>query len=119
VEKAQAIADNLGEKRLTVVPLGAYSPGTASGAHLVVNTLSVPFRQEGGWLADFSAVAGALFYDLRYGGMPSDFTYYAGELKSPSMDGRGMLLYQGARAFRLFCGQEAPLEVMRESLTHS
>lgn len=117
VTKVRSIADNLGEKRVSVVPLDGYSPGTATGAHLVVNTLSAPFRQEGGWLADLSAAAGALFCDLRYGGMPSDFTHYAGELKSPSMDGLGMLLYQGARAFQLFCGQDAPLEVMRGSLT--
>ena len=66
-----------------------------------------------------SAAAGALFYDLRYGKMPSDFLTYARELKSPGLDGLGMLLHQGVRAFRLLTGEEPPVEVMRKALINA
>jgi shikimate dehydrogenase len=33
------------------------------------------------------------------------------------MDGVGMLVHQGARAFRIWTGREAPIEVMRQALT--
>jgi shikimate dehydrogenase len=59
VSWAQALAGN--NKNVTVLPLDGSLP---AGTDLVVNTLSVPFRQEGGsWLADLSPAAGALFYD--------------------------------------------------------
>jgi shikimate dehydrogenase len=33
------------------------------------------------------------------------------------MNGIGMLLYQGARAFEIFTGEKAPVEIMLEVLT--
>ncbi|MBS4020830.1 MAG: shikimate dehydrogenase [Dethiobacter sp.] len=115
-EKAVALAASLGSNIISVFSLEDGYSRAVSGVGLVVNSLSVPFRREGRWLADLSGAAGALFYDLRYGAMPSDFLDLAKELGSPARDGLGMLLYQGVRAFYLFCGREAPVEVMRKSL---
>lgn len=113
--KAQLVADSLHPpKKASILAL---TPGTKpeiSGAHLIVNTLSVSFRHGNNWLLDLSPAQGALFYDLRYGKMSSDFLVYAAELKSPGLNGLGMLLHQGARAFQLFTGQAAPLQIMRE-----
>ena len=116
--KAEQMAESLGAQSFLVLPLLPFIPASAvAGAQLVVNTLAAPFRRDdGGWLLDLSMASGALFYDLRYGKMLSDFLVYADELKSPGMDGLGMLLHQGARAFRLFTGEEPPVEVMRKAL---
>jgi len=117
VEKAEQIAELLGVKNFGIFPLLSVPADALAGAQLVVNTLAAPFRRDdGGWLFDLTAASGALFYDLRYGKMKPDFLDYAGELKSPNLDGLGMLLHQGARAFRLFTGEEPPLEVMRKAL---
>lgn len=113
LEKANIIAA-LGPEKFTVQPLNS-NPDLA-GTALVVNTLSIPFKREGGWLLDLSPAAGALFYDLRYGKMPADFLTYAREIKSPGLDGLGMLLHQGARAFKLFTGVEAPVREMNSCL---
>ena len=117
-EKAETLAAALQQpQKVKVQQLIPGDSPDLSGTCLVINTLSVPFKQEGGgWLLDLAPAAGALFYDLRYGNMPSDFLDLAKELKSPGVDGLGMLLYQGVRAFQLFTGQEAPVEVMRKAL---
>jgi len=121
-DRAQALAADIkrrmpaGQTRLTALPLAANLQEPLSGAALVVNTLSVSFRREGEWLADLRPAAGALFFDLRYGKGADDFLALAKELASPAMDGLAMLLYQGARAFSLFTGHEAPLDVMRQAL---
>ncbi|EEG78445.1 shikimate dehydrogenase [Dethiobacter alkaliphilus] len=117
LENAEQLAESLGQAHtFSVIPLiSNYSPSIYS-ADLVVNTLSIPFKQEDGdWLVDLSSAAGALFYDLRYGKMPSDFLTYAKELKSPGLDGLGMLLHQGARAFELFTGTKAPTDIMKKA----
>lgn len=118
--KAEQIAEALGAQNFRIFPLSSLPADALAGVKLVINALAVPFeREDGEWLLDLSAAAGALFYDLRYGKMPSDFLTYARELKSPGLDGLGMLLHQGVRAFRLLTGEEPPVEVMREALVKS
>ncbi|NLP36967.1 MAG: shikimate dehydrogenase [Firmicutes bacterium] len=120
VEKAEKLADVLAAPdKVRVMPLIQSSAPEIEGADLVINTLSVPFYSQDKWLLDLSAARGALFYDLRYGKMPSAFLDYAQTLGSPQLDGLGMLLHQGARAFTLFTGKKAPLEVMRQALLPS
>ncbi len=114
-EKADVLAAAMAPDVIKVFSLADDYRCALSGAGLVVNSLSVPLRQEGSWMADLSEAAGAFFYDLRYGAMPSDFLALAKELGSPACDGLGMLLYQGVRAFYLFCGREAPVDVMRKA----
>ncbi|NLN06848.1 MAG: shikimate dehydrogenase, partial [Firmicutes bacterium] len=99
VGKAEQLADALGSPgKITVLPLEPQSAPDLSAAELVVNTLSIPFNSGGRWLLDLSSAAGALFYDLRYGDMPSAFLDYARQLGRPGADGASMLLHQGARA---------------------
>ena len=119
VEKAEQLAEDLGQAHsFSVIHLLSNFSPSIYCADLVVNTLSIPFKQEGGdWLVDLSCAAGALFYDLRYGKMPSDFLAYAKELKSPGLDGLGMLIHQGARAFQLFTGTQPPIDIMKKALS--
>lgn len=118
VDKARQLAETLDPQNVTVLPLIPGQPPEIADTTLVINTLSVPFRQEGGeWLLKLAPAPGALFYDLRYGHMPSEFLTYAQTIKSPGQDGLGMLLYQGARAFRLFTGEEAPVNVLQTAIS--
>ncbi|HHU31017.1 MAG TPA: shikimate dehydrogenase [Firmicutes bacterium] len=117
VEKAKELAAALGAgDKISIFPLKADAVPDLAEAELVVNTLSVPFKQRGSRLVNLEQAKKALFYDLRYGSMPSGFLDYAKELGRPGVDGSGMLLHQGARAFILITGREAPLEVMRKAL---
>jgi shikimate dehydrogenase len=114
LEKAQQISSLL--PKVTVFSLQDDYKTAITGANLVINTLSVPFKKEGEWLVDLSSTTGALFYDLRYGNMPSDFLHYAKELNNPGLDGLSMLLHQGARAFTIFTNQKPALDIMRKAL---
>lgn len=115
-EKAQTLANSLGSEKIKILPFQHEPYDEIEGTSLVVNTLSVPFKQEGGWLLNLNNTQNALFYDLRYGKMPSDFLTYAKEQNNPGLDGLGMLLWQGVRAFELFTGVKAPVDVMRAAL---
>ena len=117
IEKAEQLAAALGvPDNLHIQPLLPKSSPDLTGTHLVVNTLSTSFKTNDMWLLDLTSAKGSLFYDLRYGKMPSAYLDYAKELNSPGLDGLGMLLHQGARAFTLFTGKPAPVEVMRSAL---
>lgn len=121
-DRAQALAADVreragtGQTRFSIQPLSGELQVPLSGADIVINALSVSFYREGKGLADLRPAAGALFFDLRYGAGAADFLALAKELASPAVDGLAMLLYQGARAFRLFTGEEPPLDVMRRAL---
>ncbi len=121
-DRAQALAADVQKRMdtsktlLSALPLTGNLQEPLLGAGLVVNALSVSFLREGKWLADLRPAAGALFFDLRYGAGAADFLALAKELASPAVDGLAMLLYQGARAFRLFTGEEPPLDVMCRAL---
>ena len=68
-----------------------------------------PMPMDPGLLAPYQLVC-----DMIYGLTP--FRRAATALGCATCDGRGMLLHQGARAWEIWTGQPAPLEVMREAL---
>jgi len=87
------------------------------GVGLLVNSTSV------GWEGDelpvsLEAIAalpdGALVMDLTY--RETSFLRVARARGLPTRDGAGMLLHQGARAFELWTGQDAPVEIMRAAM---
>ena len=57
-----------------------------------------------------------LVFDTVYGSGCDKFREEAEAAGTKWSDGLGMLLHQGAAAFSLWTGQEAPLEIMREAL---
>lgn len=115
VTKAERLVQLLGN-HVYCQQLIPYSTLELTDVDLIINTLSIPFKEQGKWLLNFTSFQRALFYDLRYGQMPSDFLTFAQTINAPAMDGLGMLLHQGARAFTLFTGKEAPLAAMRSAL---
>ena len=59
---------------------------------------------------------GLLVFDTVYGAGCVNFQAEAAAAGARWSDGLGMLLHQGAAAFRLWTGLDAPLEVMRDAL---
>ena len=82
-------------------------------ADLVVNAAAVPLHLDAGLISK-----GTLVYDIVYGQERSDLADQVRGRGARWADGRSMLLHQGALAFELWTGRQAPVEVMREALYH-
>lgn len=59
---------------------------------------------------------GQVACDLVYNPVETQFLQRAGRAGAVTVDGLGMLLYQGALAYELWTGTTAPVEVMRKAL---
>lgn len=89
-------------------------------AALVVN--SIPLGLHGVAFPPFDYSASprdCLFYDLVYQPEPTLFLQRASQARRTTLDGRRMLLHQGALAFELWTQQPAPLRVMSRALSHA
>jgi shikimate dehydrogenase len=58
----------------------------------------------------------AIVYDLIYSPRPTELLKMASEHGCDAIDGLEMLIYQGAAALKIWVGQEAPVDVMRQSI---
>ena len=112
---------SLGPTQLVSASLEALrDPARMKRAALVVNGISLGLHND-----TFPALAygatprGCLFYDLVYGPQPTVFLQRAYHAQRPTLDGRRMLLHQGALAFELWTGHPAPLRVMSSALARS
>lgn len=84
---------------------------------MVVNCTPVGLGgQELDALAYDATGRGCVFVDLVYGPTPTPFLARARRLGRRTLDGLGMLLHQGALAFTLWTGREAPLATMAAAL---
>ena len=84
---------------------------------LVVNATSVGLN--GKDFLDYSVEAtpeDCVHFDLVYSEEPTPFLRMAQALKRPTIDGRHMLVHQGAAAFKLFTGRRAPVDVMAKAI---
>jgi shikimate dehydrogenase len=80
---------------------------------LVVNC--TPVGLKGGDFLGYTAKAtprSCAHFDLAYGRDLTPFLRLAAKAGRPTIDGRHMLVHQGAAAFRLFTGKRAPIAVM-------
>jgi shikimate dehydrogenase len=60
-----------------------------------------------------------MIFDTVYGAGPTPLLMAANEAGARGADGAAMLLHQGARAFELWFGREAPLTTMRTALNRA
>jgi shikimate dehydrogenase len=84
---------------------------------LVVNTTSVGLG--GGEFLDYDADAtpeDCVHFDLAYGESTTPFLALAAKAGRPCIDGRRMLVHQGALAFKLFTGRRPPVDVMAQAI---
>lgn len=84
------------------------------GANLIINATPLEDIEKGGYAFRFEHIApGAVVYDLKYSQRPSLFLRRAAESGALTFDGKGMLIYQAALAFRIWTGIDPPLDFMR------
>ena len=112
---------SLGTTQLASVPLDALqAPTLMKRTALVVNSIPLGLHNDTFPALDYSATPRrCLFYDLVYSPQPTVFLQRAHHAQRPTLDGRRMLLHQGALAFELWTGYPAPLRVMSSALTRS
>ncbi len=92
-----------------------------SSFDLIVNTTSVGLHKKDKALLLSSHVPSAksgkkYFIDLIYNPAETEFLKLARKKGHKTHNGLSMLLYQGARAFEIWTGKKAPVEVMRKAL---
>ncbi len=90
-------------------------------ADLVVQASSVGLHPDEetetlSWFDPSSLSSDALVCDLIYNPSPTRFLALAAARGCRTMDGLGMLLYQGTQAYTWWTGREAPVAVMRQAL---
>lgn len=84
---------------------------------LLVNCTPIGMKQEDHLLVNPELIhKDLLVYDLIYSPVETRLLWVARERGAVCSNGLGMLLYQGAAAFKIWTGQNAPLEVMRQAL---
>jgi len=81
---------------------------------LLVNATSIGWQADETPLADPPVKPGILIYDLVY--RPTRLLHEGASRGAQVLDGRGMLVHQGALAFTRWTGKVAPITVMRQAL---
>jgi shikimate dehydrogenase len=125
-ERAAFLVDDLAEafpaSQLTFEPLNSETLAALQGnVDMVINTTSVGMHPESDtcpWPADVPIPLDTIFYDLVYNPLDTLFLRLARATGSHTIDGLGMLVYQGAFAFKMWTGQPAPVEAMRQVCVH-
>lgn len=122
--KAQALVRTyraLGKTQVEAVPLESLQdPTLLKKAGLIINCTSVGLDREAFPEVAFDATPRTcLCYDLLYRPDLTSFLRQARAARRAILDGRRMLLHQGALAFSLWMNQPAPLEAMTKALTRA
>lgn len=109
-----------GTTRLCAEPLDVLRDGGAlRRATLIVNCIPRGPDDDFPTLDYRSTARHCLFYDLTYGPRPTRFLRHAARTGRSTLDGRRMLLYQGAASFELWTGHAAPLRAMSSALSRA
>jgi shikimate dehydrogenase len=134
-EKAQSLAADLQRRRTSterdLLAVKSLSPDSGEFAaevwdcDLLVNCTPLGMRHSDGAdrlpLEAALIPKGALVYDVVYNPPETPLMVAAGKARAKVLGGLGMLVYQGALAFELWTGREAPVDIMmaaaREALT--
>jgi|TARA_B100000959_G_scaffold38855_2_gene37901 shikimate dehydrogenase len=120
MDRATALAQELGQGRATARALGDTTSIEQAG--LLINCSSVGLAPE----VDVSPVGdGAglhqdmVVVDIVYKPLRTRLLQQAEAVGARTVDGLGMLVHQAARAFELWTGQRAPVDIMRQALLAS
>jgi len=117
--KAQALAAMLVEhfKKVEVRSYNTIKDLNIKECDLLVNATPVGMKEPDPCIVDEHYIKNTqLVYDLVYNPRETKLLKMAKERGAKTSNGLGMLLYQGARAFEVWTGKPAPIEVMRTAL---
>jgi len=117
--KAGALAATLAEhfKKVEVKSYNTIKELNIKEFDLLVNATPVGMKESDPCLVDEHYIKDTqLVYDLVYNLKETKLLKMAKERGAKTSNGLGMLLYQGARAFEVWTGKPAPIEVMRTAL---
>jgi len=105
-EKAEAIAQKVGRGRMTVVDWDARETAL-SAAGLVVNTTVLGMEGQHSLELDLTSTAkDTVIYDIVYKPLETELLREAKNRGLRTVDGLGMLVHQGAAAFRIWFGHD-------------
>jgi shikimate dehydrogenase len=107
-ERARQLVSELG------IDAAVVDKPTVEDAQLIVNATSASLTQDSLPIEWRSAAPGALAYDLVYG--ETAFLSAAAESGLRTLDGRELLVAQGARSLQYWLGVEPPRDVMLEAI---
>ena len=105
-EKAEAVAEDIGRDRVTVVDWGDRN-SAASAAGVIINTTVLGMGKNPPLDIDLSACASdTTLYDIVYDPLDTPLLKNARRAGLRTVDGLGMLVYQAAAAFKIWFGAE-------------
>lgn len=111
VERAQRLVDEL------QIPVEVLDEPVAQGYAALLNTTSAGLKGERIGIDWSQAVPGALAFDFAYGSGPTPFMAEASRSGLRAIDGRALLVAQGARSFEWWLGIEAPRSAMLQAVS--
>lgn len=104
-------------REIHTVPLEEAPEVELGAGDLLVCATPLGLSSEADWPWDLGRFApGILVYDMAYGRRETRLVEVARAAGCKAASGRRMLLHQGAAAFTLWTGREAPLSAMEEAL---
>jgi len=114
-EKAEAIANEIGRGRMTVVDWNARMDAVAA-AGLIVNTTVLGMSGQNQLDIDLSAAANdTVVYDIVYKPLETELLANARSRGLRVVDGLGMLVHQGAAAFKIWFGKDVGFDAALRS----
>ena len=118
-EKAKKVGELLSRKgNVVVYPLkDAVIKSLIKDVDIVINTTSVGMKKSDPPLFDYSLLREDLtVVDIIYNPAETKLLKAARKVGAKTVNGLGMLIYQGALAFKIWTGKEAPTEEMKKVL---
>lgn len=121
LEKGEALAAEFGGKfkeiKFSAHPLSALTdPAILSSLDLIVNATSLSLEDKTIGVELSFTPPHALISVIAYKPPMTSFLKQAQEAGRKTLDGLGMLLYQGAISFEIWTSREAPILIMRKAL---
>ncbi|SNR80261.1 shikimate dehydrogenase [Desulfurobacterium atlanticum] len=117
IEKAESLADKLkGIGDVNTVSLLNIN-SVIDKFDILINTTSVGMEEDDPFLFDYNHIKSYMVVvDIIYKPFETKLLKVAKSKGAKTINGLGMLIHQGARAFKIWTGKEAPVEVMRKVL---
>ena len=118
-KKAKELGEKLGRLgKVLIFPLkGTTVEVLLSDTDVLINTTSVGLKSDDPHLFDYSKIPeGITVVDIIYNPPETPLLKAAKEKGCKTLNGLGMLVHQGARAFKIWTGRNPPIEEMRKAL---